>query len=246
MTTRFAYIHCRPDGTPFYVGKGSLRRARHFGARNPHYRCVAAKYGVANLLYGVMECSDDDTAFALEVGLIKCLRRANAKITNRTSGGEGARDPSPETRQKLSEAAKKRGVSVACQKAKVDAKRGKPLTDKHKELLRAQQLGRVFTEEHRKNISVGAKRRGVLRSTIEAAHSANRGRVQSAEERYRRGRSIAETLRKKGRTTVVAVGGVRYDSLRAAADIMGVCTSAVWYGLNNSGYVKGHKVERVP
>lgn len=157
----YAYVHCKPDGTPFYVGKGAWRRVRYFGERNPHHRNVVAKYGRDNLLYGAMECSDDATAYALEAGLIKCLQRSGVQLVNRTAGGDGGRSPTPDTRQRLSEAAKKRGVSAACHAAKVAAKRGKPLSPEQRELLRQRALGRVFTEEHRRNISLSAKKRGM-------------------------------------------------------------------------------------
>jgi hypothetical protein len=157
----FAYIHCKPDGTPFYVGKGAWRRVRYYGERNPHHKNVVAKYGKENLFYGALECSNDKTAYTLEQGLIKCLRRSDVSLVNRTDGGDGGRNPTPETRAKLSEAAKKRGVSAACHEAKVKAKKGKPLTAEHKELLRQRQKGKIFTEEHRKNISISAKKRGM-------------------------------------------------------------------------------------
>jgi hypothetical protein len=157
----FAYIHCKPDGTPFYVGKGAWRRVRYFGERNPHHKNVVAKYGKENLSYGALECSNDKTAYTLEQGLIKCLRRSGVSLVNRTEGGDGGRNPTPETRAKLSEAAKKRGVSAACHEARVKAKKGKPLTTEHKELLRRKQTGKVFTEEHRRNISISAKKRGM-------------------------------------------------------------------------------------
>jgi hypothetical protein len=157
----FAYLHCRPDGTPFYVGKGAWRRVRYFGERNPHHRNIVAKYGKENLLYGAMECSDDTTAYALEAGLIKCLRRSGVQLVNRTAGGDGGRDPTPETRLRISEAAKKRGVSAACRAATVAARRGKPLSPEHRELVRQRAVGRVFSEEHRKNISASAKKRGM-------------------------------------------------------------------------------------
>lgn len=157
----FAYIHCKPDGTPFYVGKGAWRRVRYFGERNPHHKNVVAKYGAENLAYGAMECSDDKTAYTLEQGLIKCLRRSGVSLVNRTEGGDGGRNPTPETRAKISEAAKKRGVSAACQEAKVKALKGRKLTTEQKEAIRQRQTGRVFTEEHRRNISISAKKRGM-------------------------------------------------------------------------------------
>lgn len=161
MTARFAYVHCKPDGTPFYVGKGAWRRVRYFGERNPHHKNIVAKYGRDNLFYGAMECSDDATAYALEIGLIRCLQRSGVSLVNYTAGGDGGRSPTPETRAKLSIAAKNRGVSVACQEAKVRAKTGKPLSIEQRETLRQRQTGKVFTEEHRRNISLSAKKRGM-------------------------------------------------------------------------------------
>ena len=89
MSTSFAYIHCKPDGVPFYVGKGALRRARYLGERNAHHKAIVNKYGIANILKGVIDCSSDKIALELEVGLIKCLRRMGTKLANFTDGGEG-------------------------------------------------------------------------------------------------------------------------------------------------------------
>jgi len=89
MTT-FAYIHCKPDGTPFYVGKGVRTWDKIFTARNAYHKKVVAKYGQKNILIGKIDCSSNDTALQLEVGLIKCLRRMGAPLTNLTDGGEGS------------------------------------------------------------------------------------------------------------------------------------------------------------
>lgn len=160
MSTSFAYIHCKPDGVPFYVGKGALRRARYLGERNAHHKAIVNKYGIANILKGVIDCSSDKIALELEVGLIKCLRRMGTKLANFTDGGEGTINPTPESRQRMSEAAKKRGVSEACKLAKVIALKGRKLSDEHKAKVAAGMKGKVFTEEHRRNISISARNRG--------------------------------------------------------------------------------------
>lgn len=190
--TSFAYIHCKPDGTPFYVGKGALRRAKYLGERNPHHQATVKKYGRAKILVGMMECSNNEIAFDLERGIIKCLRRAGVTLTNFTDGGEGGRNPTLETRKRLSEAAKKRGVSEACQLAKVAAKRGKPLTDEQKRKQSIAMSGKVFTEEHRNNIRISAKNRGVSDKVMQSAWAGNRGRVQSDEERARRSAALKQ------------------------------------------------------
>jgi hypothetical protein len=155
----YAYIHCRPNGIPFYVGKGALRRARYLGERNAHHKAIVAKYGNENILKGVIECSSSEIAFALEAGIIKVFHRMNITLCNLTAGGDGGNQPTTETRKRLSDAAKKRGVSEACKIAKVKALKGKKLTEQHKAKVSASMTGKIFTEEHRRNISISAKSR---------------------------------------------------------------------------------------
>lgn len=193
----YAYIHCKPDGIPFYVGKGKLRRAEYFGERNPHHRAIVQKYGAANILLGLLECSSEEVAYSLEEGIIKCLTRSGIKLCNYTAGGDGGRNPTPETRLRLSAAAKKRGVSDACHAARVIAKTGKPLSAEQKIRLSKALTGKVFTEEHRRNISISAKKRGVTQQFLAAARKASTGRVQSLEERQKRGAAISKALQVK-------------------------------------------------
>jgi len=85
----YGYIHCKPDGTPFYVGKGIARRANSTGKRNSHYNNIVAKYGKDNILKGKLPCSSQKIAFALEEGIIKCFKRMGVELTNMTTGGDG-------------------------------------------------------------------------------------------------------------------------------------------------------------
>ena len=85
----FAYIHCKPDGTPFYVGKGVRTRHKDFTYRNIYHKRVVAKYGKENILIGKLDCTSNDIALQLEIGVIKCLKRMGVKLTNLTEGGEG-------------------------------------------------------------------------------------------------------------------------------------------------------------
>ncbi len=113
-----AYLHCRPDGTPFYVGKGSTKRAHKLLGRNKHHTNTVNKHGKNNILVGFLECSTEDTAYELERGIIKCLKRMGVSLTNQTEGGIGGLQDraswnkgkpgcySEETIQKMSEAKK--------------------------------------------------------------------------------------------------------------------------------------------
>ena len=89
MTTSFAYIHCKPDGTPFYVGKGVRTRYKNFSQRNKWHKRVVDKYGKENILISKIDCSSNEIALELEIGLIKCLRRMGVSLVNLTDGGEG-------------------------------------------------------------------------------------------------------------------------------------------------------------
>jgi len=83
-----AYIHAKPDGTPFYVGKGTPKRMKEFHGRNKHHHNLLNKYGRKGVQVGFIECSNDEIALSLEVGLIKCLRNMGYDLANYTNGGD--------------------------------------------------------------------------------------------------------------------------------------------------------------
>jgi len=120
MAIRGAYIHCTPDYTPFYVGKGTIKRMNDFYKRNASHEAVVEKYGQENILKGFIECSDDNTALELEVGLIKCFKRMGVELANRNCGGTRGNlgfKHTEETKRKISKAVKgntfKRGSTVS-------------------------------------------------------------------------------------------------------------------------------------
>jgi len=201
---RFAYVHCKPDGTPFYVGKGSLKRAKYLGERNNHHKAVVEKYNKNSILIGMISCSGDEEAYLLERGLIKRLRAMGVRLSNFTSGGEGGKDPTPETRKRLSTAAKKRGISQACLEARNKAVSGKPLTREHKAKISASLRGISRTQEQKENIRKSAVKRGISRSTLEKAWQSNRGRVKPEEVKRRQAETLQATLARK--KTVVETG----------------------------------------
>lgn len=91
--TYYAYLHARPNTEDahgiFYVGKGKGKRAFKLNRKNPHHKSISQKYGIHNLLVGIIPCSSEQIAFNLEVGLIKCLKRSGVKLSNKTNGGDG-------------------------------------------------------------------------------------------------------------------------------------------------------------
>ena len=86
----YTYLHCKPDGTPFYVGKGSGRRAHEFQRRNRHHEFIVQKYGRKNIKVFIFACESEEQAFSDEIHQISQLRKEDIKLTNVSGGGEGA------------------------------------------------------------------------------------------------------------------------------------------------------------
>ena len=156
MTQFYAYLHCRPDFSPFYVGKGQGSRCyKMVRNHNPHHQNIVKKYGKENILVGKLDCSSEEIAFELEIGLIKCLRRSGVKLTNQTDGGEGASGhvQSEEACHKVTLALTGRAVSEETKKKISKSISEVWKRDGHRERVSSKQKGRVVTPEQRLQIS---------------------------------------------------------------------------------------------
>ena len=147
----YAYIHAKPDGTPFYAGKGNGRRLNMFHRRNQHHKNIVEKYGRRNILIGRLDCSDESIAFDLEMGLIKCIKRMGIELTNLTDGGHGPSGliVTPEQRAKIS--------------ATLTGRPGRPWTEEAKAKVGAANRGKKRTPEQR--AKMGRKNRFVSDET---------------------------------------------------------------------------------
>ena len=202
-TQFYTYMHCKPDLTPFYVGKGSGSRCYNFTHhRNAHYKNVVAKYGRENIQIIVTKKDSEESAFKSEIRLIKILRDAGFDLCNHTDGGEGpsgatrseeyrakmsaskmgspawnkGKRMSPESCLKMSAAktGKKCGPMSAEQRAKISAaKLGKKHTVETKVKISAAGRGRICSLEARANMS--AAKKGKPKS---AAHRASMSAVR--------------------------------------------------------------------
>jgi len=148
----YIYVHSRlSSGEPFYIGKGRGKRCGSGYRRNPHWKNVVAKDG--GFYTSFIACDlDEDFAFLIEMEAIDKLRRLGTRLTNITNGGEGhsGQAPSAETRRKLSESLKANKYirTVPSRKGGVHSEESRRKMSKSGRL-------KVFTDEHRKNISVG-------------------------------------------------------------------------------------------
>lgn len=164
----YAYIHCKPDGTPFYVGKGAIERVRlRKRKHNKWHQNVVNKYGQENILVGSLECSSEETSFDLEKGLIKRLKLMGVEIVNQTNGGDGRSGSvvSEDVKKKISEKLKgsknflgqkhSPEARAKISKSLLGNKRGygKIFTEEHRKKLKIAGMGRLFSEETKAKIA---------------------------------------------------------------------------------------------
>lgn len=143
MNQFYVYLHKKPDGTPFYVGKGTGNRAYAFAKRSTWHKNIVAKYGRQNIIIEIINCINESQAFDLEKIYIKQLKNDGVMLVNLTDGGEGCaglkRGPqSPEHKRKNGDARK--GNTY---------RRGSKHTPEAIEKMRQAKLGKKFTEEQR-------------------------------------------------------------------------------------------------
>ena len=166
MSKFYVYEHWRPDrDEPFYVGKGSGRRAYHMSGRNSHHKAIQAKLSRLGMCVEVRLVASgltEDEAFCMEIERIASLQSSGADLANMTIGGEGPsgakRPPMPlVTREKLSKAHKGKKLSSAHVQKMAAAHRGMkrpPFSDEHKKKLSEGRRGMKFSEEHKRNMSL--------------------------------------------------------------------------------------------
>lgn len=112
----FTYVDCKPDGTPFYIGKGRKARLSVKSRVNRHHANICAKY--PSWYRGIAFMGSEQDAFKKEVELIAKYRET---VVNRTNGGEGVSGLKPWNK-------------------------GKPMLPHVKEKLRSVNIGRKSSE----------------------------------------------------------------------------------------------------
>lgn len=103
----YVYVWRRPNGEPFYIGKGCGRRAKSTQRRNPIFKSIVAKMramGDEPKVERIVEGLTEKEAFDREVALIAEYRlmRDGGTLSNLTHGGEGVSGLTQESRAKIS------------------------------------------------------------------------------------------------------------------------------------------------
>lgn len=84
------YLHLRPDGSVFYVGKGVSSRPYRKDGRNMTWKAEVAKIGTFSVQIAFAGLTEEQ-AFAKEVELISELRESGVVLVNQTRGGDGCK-----------------------------------------------------------------------------------------------------------------------------------------------------------
>ena len=189
----FVYVHHKPNGDPFYVGKGLFKRAYNLKPRNPHHKNALLKYGTDNIAINLFPSESEKAAFRQEVELIAKYKAEGYALTNMTNGGEGVSGA-----VLTDEVRKKRGAAIKAAFAK-NGKKPNPPSQREKARLNAlgnkNCVGRRPSEMHRLRLAeasrgnksaLGHVKSDEARARIKAGNLGNKnalGHIKTAEGR---------------------------------------------------------------
>lgn len=166
----YVYVLCRPDGRPFYVGKGQGGRvdahewAAQHGYKGRRFSIIRKIWRQGGQVFKmkVFTTENEWEAYDMEQRIIAAIGREH--LSNETDGGDGnfGWQPSIETRARLSAAGRGRKLSPEWYANVQAAKIGKPRSEACKEKIREKLTGRTLPSEHVKNAAAG--HRGQKRS----------------------------------------------------------------------------------
>lgn len=192
MNNHYTYIHRQADdGSVFYVGKGTRKRAWDCKHRSQKWKSIAAKHG-----HSVEICATWKTggmAFEHEKFLILCFKDMGFRLANLTDGGDGpiGYKATEEQKQKMSLSRIGRKHSEETKKKMSEAQKGKPrgpMSEDAKLKMSISQKKRPprgqMSEEQKKKLSEnnGSKRQEVR----EKISKALMGKSPSLEARLKR------------------------------------------------------------
>ena len=179
----YTYLHCKPNGDPFYVGKGHGQRCFVLSkGRNLHHRNIIAKYGRANIRVYIFPCGSEDEALRDEIQQIAQLRSENYQLANLSSGGDGPNtgiSPSEELRKKLSIA-----LIKACASPELRMKRSAHMTGRKHGLgykHSKEELAKMSTAKLGNKCGAGNKGNTIPQLVRDKIANTLRGRKRPAE-----------------------------------------------------------------
>jgi hypothetical protein len=151
------YIHTRPDGSVFYVGKGVPSRPYRRSGRNMTWKAEVEKVG--NFIVKIIESGlTEEQAFAKEIELIAEFREIGVNIVNQTKGGDGCKSLvfTDEIKEKLKTARKNQLPPML----------GKTTSEKTKQILSEIRIGEknpMYGKKHTEETKAKFKYRPVAK-----------------------------------------------------------------------------------
>lgn len=199
----YVYEHWRPDtGACFYVGKGKDKRAWDMkGMRNRHHMAITSKLTALGFCVDVrIICRDmlEENAFNLEIERIAFYGVEN--LSNMTGGGDGLKNPSKETREKISKSQKARFQQPGVKEKMSQINKGRITSDATKKKLSLIFKGKKHLPETIELLRKKAKFRKIPQSTREAQKLAVTGKKRPPfTEETRKKMSDASKVREQRR-----------------------------------------------
>jgi|GEM_PF-5062674 predicted GIY-YIG superfamily endonuclease len=82
MEQYYTYLHCKPNGEPFYVGCGKKYRCFNFEARTEKHKKIVNRHGKKNIGIFVFHCESRNQALQDEKQQISQLFNQGYKLVN--------------------------------------------------------------------------------------------------------------------------------------------------------------------
>jgi len=187
MTMYYVYVDVKPDGTPFYVGKGASKRVSKT-KRNLAHSNIRAKYPDWDRVV-IFSSNDEDAAFNIERKAIAYFGRKQfgGLLVNFTDGGEGATGAkrSPERIAQQSDIMRGHTFNL-----------GFKHSDQTKVKMSAAQKGKQVSDAARLNMSVAARNRALPTEETKAKISASL---------FGNKRTLGKTPHNKGKSTPLEI-----------------------------------------
>ncbi len=200
----YVYIKRKPNGQPFYIGKGRNKRVLKINGRNDHFMNIIKKYGIDNIKTDIIYVDSEPKAFILEELLIKFFKESGHILANKTSGGEGpslsdeviekhrarmlGSHPSEETKRKIS--ATLTGRKLGPRSLEIREKISKAHVGRKKKGA-PWNKGKVYTKEE--TIKYFSDRIGKPRSLATRLKIADKLKGRTASEETRAKMSVSQT-----------------------------------------------------
>lgn len=188
MTTSgfYTYLHCKPDGTPFYVGKGRGGRSHNFRWRSSWHKSIVAKYGSTAIEVLVFPRDTEQAALDTEIAWIKTLRLAGYELCNLTAGGDRGITGykfTAESKAKMSDAHMGRKQTPESNAKRSATLKGRETTVSHRAHLSAALQGKKHSPESKHKMSIAKLGRATLQEQRDKLSAANKGKPWSAKRR---------------------------------------------------------------